>query len=231
MIGLNPVKLYPQCVRTIATCIFIKLNYLHQFNMSFSHIEVPHKSLPYHQLHAQRNRRQLRRWETDAQGPESAILKLRLTWETFSSWETGGETGGIPRHSYQSSPPMSSIPNNSQHITRQIRTDHVNEKYTTSYNSTSDLGWALLPIFDLLRIVARHFKRGQKLALHWHSTEQKEIAVTQAHLLPAHLTQHRNPGWGWYHTADLGIFLLKTSGTPPPPAPPQKVTKLITGLL
>ena len=36
----------------------------------------------------------------------------------------------------------------------------------------------------------------------------------------------KNPNSGKY----LGIFLLKTSGTPPLP-PPQKVTKLITGLL
>ena len=117
---IEPCKvLSTMCEDSCPTCIFIKLNYLYQFNMSFSHIEVPHKSLPYHRLHAQHNPRQLRRWETDARGPESAILKLRLTWETFSSWETGGETGGIPRHSYQSSPPMSSITNNSQHITRQ----------------------------------------------------------------------------------------------------------------
>ena len=157
LIELNPVKFYPPCVSTIATCIFIKLKYLHQFNMTFSHIEVLHKSLPYHRLHDQLNLRQLRRWETDARGPESAILKHKLTWETFSSWETGGETGGIPRHSYQSSPPMSSITNNSQHITRQ-RLELIRGKYTTLQSTLDEPYFRYLNYCGLLQDTSKEVK-------------------------------------------------------------------------
>ena len=120
----------------------------------------------------------MRNWRRGSRVSDSEAQDL--TWETFSSWETGGETGGIPRHSYQSScPPMSNITNNSQHIARQrlepITSTLIRGKYTTPYNFTPGMSltsdiWLIANCCYTLQ------KRSKACTAHWHSTRQKEVA-------------------------------------------------------